>query len=86
MAKWEYLALARVAGAWNDDRFDGRTPEEKLSDLGKEGWELVSVCYDNAGYNYFLKRPFVTRRRRSSTKKTGTRATKTIKSTKTTKK
>jgi len=80
MAKWEYLTLARVAGSWNDDKYDGRTPQQKLSDLGKESWELVSVCYDSAGYNYYLKRPLVTRR--TSTKKTGTRATKSAKTTK----
>lgn len=56
MTKWEYLNFSRVAGSWSDDKYDGRSPQEKLSDFGKEGWELVSVCYDNAGYNYFLKR------------------------------
>ena len=68
MQKWEYLSFARVGGSWSDDRFDGRSPQEKLSDYGKEGWELVSVCYDSSGYNYYLKRPLVTRRR-TATKK-----------------
>ena len=27
MAKWEYLVFARVAGAWSDDKYDGRTPQ-----------------------------------------------------------
>lgn len=69
MTKWEYLAFARVAGNWTDDKYDGRTPQEKLSDFGQEGWELVSVCYDSSGYNYYLKRPVATRKR-SSTRKT----------------
>lgn len=57
MTKWEYLAFARVAGTWTDDKYDGRSPQQKLSDYGLEGWELVSVCYDSSGYNYYLKRP-----------------------------
>ena len=76
MTKWEYLAFARVAGTWRDDKYDGRSVQEKLSDLGMEGWELISVCYDSSGYNYYLKRPLPTTRRRSSTKKTGTKTTK----------
>jgi len=77
MAKWEYLNFARVGGAWTDDRYDGRSPQEKLTDFGKEGWELVSVCYDNSGYSYFLKRAVTTRAR--TTKKTGTKTTKATK-------
>jgi hypothetical protein len=33
-------------------------PTEKLTDLGKAGWELVSAFYDGSGYNFYLKRPF----------------------------
>ena len=69
MTKWEYLAFARVAGRWTDDKYDGRSPQEKLSDYGKEGWELVSVCYDSSGYNYYFKRP-VTARKTTAAKKT----------------
>ena len=69
MQKWEYLAFARVAGAWTDNKFDGRSPQEKLSDFGNEGWELVSVCYDSSGYNYYLKRP-VAAKKKTTTKKT----------------
>ena len=80
MPKWEYLTFARVAGAWTDDRYDGRNTDEKLSDCGKEGWELVSVCYDSGGYNFYFKRPLATRSR-TSTRKPKSSA-KTTKSTK----
>lgn len=56
MTKWEYLVFARVAGSWTDDRYDGRSVQQKLSDFGQDGWELVSVCYDTSGYNFYLKR------------------------------
>ena len=80
MQKWEYLSFARVAGSWTDDRYDGRSPQDKLTDFGNEGWELVSVVYDSAGYNYFMKRPVETK------KKTAAKAKSTAKTTKTTKK
>jgi hypothetical protein len=57
MQNWEYLALNRVGGRWADDPFDGRIPADKLTDLGKSGWELVSVFYDGSGFNFYLKRP-----------------------------
>ena len=57
MQKWEYLVLGRVGGIWSDDRYDGRSPSDKLTDLGKESWELVSVCYDTGGFNFYFKRP-----------------------------
>lgn len=57
MKNWEYLVLYRVGGAWSDDRFDGRSPAEKLTDFGQESWELVSVCYDSGGFSFYLKRP-----------------------------
>jgi len=31
MAKWEYLAFARIAGSWKDDKFDGRPAQQKMS-------------------------------------------------------
>lgn len=68
MQKWEYISFARVYGQWTDDKFDGRTVQDKLSDFGKEGWELVSVVYDSSGYHFYLKRPIATRRS-STTKK-----------------
>jgi hypothetical protein len=56
VTKWEYLAFARIAGSWSDDKYDGRSVQQKLSDFGLDGWELVSVCYDSSGYNFYLKR------------------------------
>ena len=79
MQKWEYISCARYAGQWTDDKFDGRTVQEKLSDFGKEGWELVSVVYDSSGYNYYLKRPLATRRRTSTKKAKSTSTTKSTK-------
>jgi hypothetical protein len=57
MQQWEYLALNRVGGRWADDQFDGRVAAEKLTDLGRDGWELVSAFYDGSGYSFYLKRP-----------------------------
>lgn len=68
MTKWEHLALNRAGGNWSDDRYDGRSPSDKLTDLGREGWELASVCYDGSGYNFYLKRP-VTEKAKVSAKK-----------------
>lgn len=63
MNNWEYLVLNRQGGMWSDDRTDGRQPTEKLTGLGKEGWELVSVAYDGSGYNFYFKRPVVTKKK-----------------------
>lgn len=75
MTKWEYLAFARIAGSWSDDKYDGRSPQQKLTDFGAEGWELVSVCYDSSGYNFYLKRP------KSAAKKAAAEQPKTTKAT-----
>lgn len=63
MTKWEYLVFARVAGSWSDDKYDGRSVQQKLSDFGLEGWELVSVAYDSSGYNFYLKRQITAKRK-----------------------
>ena len=57
MQNWEYLVLNRAGGRWSDDPYDGRSATEKLTELGGAGWELVSVCYDGSGYNFYLKKP-----------------------------
>lgn len=77
MTKWEYLAFARIAGSWTDDKYDGRSVQQKLSDYGTDGWELVSVCYDTSGYNFYFKRPLTARKKATTEKpKTTTRSSK----------
>lgn len=56
MQNWEYLVLNRAGGRWSDDKFDGRGATEKLTELGMNGWELVSVCYDGSAYNFYFKK------------------------------
>lgn len=68
MTKWDYMVFSRSGGGWSDDRFDGRTPQEKLSDFGNEGWELVSVFYDGGGYHFYMKRPVAEAKKASSKK------------------
>jgi hypothetical protein len=41
---WEYLILERAEA-------------ERLSDLGREGWELVAVSRADDGVELYLKRP-----------------------------
>jgi hypothetical protein len=77
MTKWEYLTFARIAGSWTDDKYDGRSPQEKLSYYGMEGWELVSVCYDSSGYIFYFKRPLAARKKVAAEKpKSTVRSTK----------
>jgi hypothetical protein len=57
MQNWEYLVLNRAGGRWSDDPYDGRGASDKLTGLGGEGWELVSVCHDGSGYRFYLKKP-----------------------------
>jgi hypothetical protein len=47
MQKWEYKAEV------------SETPlENKLNEIGNQGWELVSAFYDTQyGYVYYFKRP-----------------------------
>ena len=75
MTKWEYLTFSRVGGSWSDDRYDGRAPTEKLTDLGRDGWELLSVCYDGSGYNFYLKRPITEKAKTAAKKSTAKKAT-----------
>lgn len=73
MTKWDYMVFSRSGGGWSDDRFDGRTPQEKLSDFGNEGWELVSVFYDGGGYHFYMKRP-VAEAKKTSAKKSAAKS------------
>lgn len=49
MKKFEYLAIPLVVGDydWQESALDFR---------GKDGWELVSVCFTNKGQVAYFKR------------------------------
>ena len=72
MAKWEYQAFSRTGGGWSDNKYDGRSPQEKLTDLGRDGWELVSAFYDGSGYHFYLKRS-ISENAKPSTKKSASK-------------
>jgi hypothetical protein len=68
MQKWEYLKLESniknrgVFGnnptyAWEDDKSNPMSFQERLNFLGNEGWELVSSFPTLNGYFLILKRP-----------------------------
>jgi hypothetical protein len=46
MQRWEYRVIVRIAVdnryTWSDAK-DKRSSEQVLNDMGKEGWELVTV-------------------------------------------
>jgi hypothetical protein len=44
MTRWEYKTIKFVAGGWwAGGKIDERSLELKLNQLGRDGWELVSV-------------------------------------------
>jgi hypothetical protein len=48
MKKWEYKVLV----------MNTEKEEEKMNELGKEGWKLVSVRHSPIGlHSYYFKRP-----------------------------
>jgi hypothetical protein len=51
MPKWEYLRYEYPAG----EHF-GR-PDQEMSIIGSEGWELVSVLQVRTTFHYYFKRP-----------------------------
>jgi hypothetical protein len=54
--KWEYK-YEKLTGQFNAYFKGRRSPgEDKLDELGAQGWELVSVTQDS-GYSLFFKRP-----------------------------
>ncbi len=65
MTKWEYMTLVLPAKGFflGGGKIDGRMLNDRLNELGREGWELVNVFDTNmdAGKTRdvfaFLKRP-----------------------------
>lgn len=67
MTKWEYATFASRGSSVDSDwphsgvgmLGNHMQYTELLTRLGKEGWELVSVSYDDANIKtiFFLKRP-----------------------------
>lgn len=47
-AKWEYYTVMfQATGFWFGGKLDGNSFNEKLNELGEQGWELVSVFDTN---------------------------------------
>ena len=71
MIRWEYAVLSyshtREGWRWSDTRFSLKTLDVVLSDMGREGWELVAITpqrLSNASFGaaidefeYIFKRP-----------------------------
>jgi hypothetical protein len=63
MQRWEYLTFVLETGFFSNGRMDAEKFQEKLDELGREGWELVSVFDTNAHHGAtaqvvaVLKRP-----------------------------
>ena len=59
--KWEYRVLRienRRTGNTSGQRSRGSASEEKLNELGEQGWELVSVRNDGSDQPvFYFKRP-----------------------------
>ena len=46
--KWEYLTVVFAASGWFlGGKLDGKAFNDKLNELGEDGWELVSVFDTN---------------------------------------
>lgn len=64
MRRWEYKTFKfEASGFWIGGRIDADQMEHTLTNLGAEGWELVTVVAATAGQGYtkdmvaILKRP-----------------------------
>ena len=63
MTKWEYCSVVSAMdvtltyfGQGSAKRMEANA-RQIVANLGKEGWELVTVVYDESKWEYFLKRP-----------------------------
>ncbi|MBV6394896.1 MAG: hypothetical protein HFACDABA_00466 [Anaerolineales bacterium] len=65
MQKWDYKTLTvsenRGKWVWSDTQTE-KSEQERLKELGKEGWELVGVAlyqgqFSTLAYYYYFKRP-----------------------------
>jgi len=52
MKKWEYLMLDNKSSYPTGKNDQDLLPEDKLNQLGQEGWELISV----KAYGFYFKR------------------------------
>ena len=64
MQKWEYLRVVMEwtdLSGWNWSDGSKKNTNDHLNELGKLGWELVSVAVFASGkvweHSYYLKRP-----------------------------
>jgi hypothetical protein len=57
MTKWEYIYFTEAEKEGSS--LHPPSHKERLNDLGKDGWELVSVVFDSTGLvkKLYFKRP-----------------------------
>jgi len=41
--KWEYMTIKQPVGGFAGGKLDSSELDQKLNDLGREGWELVAA-------------------------------------------
>ncbi len=47
--KWEYKTLKMEAGGFMGGKFDSKTLNNQMNELGRDGWELVTGFDTNMG-------------------------------------
>lgn len=47
--KWEYMMVSVAAGGFCGGKIDGQELTERLNELGRQCWELVSIFDTNFG-------------------------------------